>query len=146
MPRAIGTIVTVAVGVAALTALTACDKPAPEITVLSGSTTVVVTPQTYCTDLSHCHTPGKAVPKVRAKAGATLLIDVPRSIADHSWAVSSGTFSNNQLRAFVGANYSTGTVHNTHTASVDVPYGVGTYTLAVTTNTDAWIAQVTVTR
>ena len=126
--------------------LTACDKPAPNVTVLSGSTTVIVSPQTYCLDLTHCHTPGKAVPTVHAKAGASLLIDVPRAIADHAWTVSSGTFTNNQLHAFVGANYSTGTIRNTHTTRVDVPYGVGTYTLAITTNVDAWIAQVTVSR
>ena len=146
MPRTKGMLVTVAVGIAATVSLTACTKPLPNVTVLSGSTTVIVSPQTYCADLTHCHTPGKAIPTVHAKAGATLLIDVPRSIADHEWAVASGTITGSQLRAFVGANYSTGTVRNTHTARVDVPYGVGTYTLAVTTNVDSWVAQVTVSR
>src|SRR5438874_371856 len=125
MRRAIGKLVTVAAVIAATASLTACDKPLPEITVLSGSTTVVVSPQSYCNDAAHCHFPTKTTKVVGAVAGSQLLIDVPRQIADHPWLAQSGTISNDTLKTFVGENYTTGTVSGSHTARVDVPYGVG---------------------
>jgi len=147
MARALGrATAAAAVAVAAITSLSACDKPLPKVTVLSGSTTVVVGPQSYCFDASHCHFPKSKETVVHARAGTTLLVDVPRQIADHAWQVSSGTLSGNTLKTFVGDNYSTGTIKNTHSARVDVPYGVGTYTLVIRTSTDAWIASVQVSR
>jgi len=147
MPRALGRIIaTAAIAVAAITMLTACDKPLPKVTVLSGSTTVVLEPQTYCFDASHCHQPGAKIAVVDAAAGSTLLVDVPREIADHAWSVSSGTFTKGLLKTFVGDNYSTGAIKNTHSARVEVPFGVGSYTLAIQTNQATWVAQVKVKR
>jgi len=147
MPRALGrAIAAAAVALLAITSLTACDKPLPKVTVLSGSRTVVLGPQTYCFDASHCHFPKTKVSVVHATAGTTLLVDVPREIADHPWQVSSGTLSGNTLKTFVGDNYSTGTISDTHSARVDVPFGVGTYTLVIRTSTDAWVAAVSVNR
>ena len=146
MRRVIVKIVTLATGFAAVALLTACDRPLPKITVLSGDTTVVITPQSYCFDASHCHFPKTSEKVIHATAGLTLLVDVPREVADHSWSITSGTLSGNVLKSFVGENYSTGTIRNSHSARVDVPYGVGSYTLVVRTTSDAWISQVTVQR
>lgn len=146
MRRAIGRFVTVAAVLAATVLLTACDKPLPKITVLSGSSTVVFGPQSYCFDATHCHFPKSVEAVIHATAGSSLLVDVPREVADHPWSVSSGTLTGNTLKIFVGDNYSTGTLNNTHSARVDVPYGVGTYTLVVRTSQDAWVSQVTVKR
>ena len=148
MRHPIGKIVTVAAAIAATVTLTACDRPLPKITVLSGSTTVVLGPQTYCFDATHCHHAKGNVPTIHAVAGATLLIDVPRDVASHSWSVSSGTFvSADSFQSFQGENYSSGTVKNSHSARVDVPYGVGTYAIAVQTNgLSAWVANVSVSR
>ena len=147
MPRTLGRAIVTAVGaIAAITSLSACDKPLPKITVLSGSTTVQVSPQSYCFDATHCHFPKAPESVVHASAGSTLFVDVPREIADHPWSISSGTLSGNTLKTFVGDNYSTGTIKNTHSARVDVPYGVGSYTLAIQANGKAWVTLVDVLR
>jgi hypothetical protein len=140
------TIVSVAAAIAAVSGLAACTKPLPNVTVLSGASTVVLSPQTYCFDATHCHFPKSGESVVHAAAGSTLLVDVPREIADHAWSITSGTLAGNALKSFVGDNYSTGTIANTHSARVDVPYGVGTYTLAVRSATGTWVAEVSVHR
>jgi hypothetical protein len=140
-------IATTAALIAAVAGLTACNKPLPNITVLAGSTTVVVSPQTYCFDASHCHVPNSHVPTVHASAGTDLFIDVPRQIADHAWSVSSGTFVNDTtFKTFVGDNYSTGAISNTHSTRVDVPYGEGTYSLVIKADLSAWVVTVKVNR
>ena len=140
-------LVTTLVALAAIGSLTGCTKPLPKITILSGSTTVVVSPQSYCFDPTHCHNPGGKAPTVHAAAGTSLLVDVPREIADHPWSVSSGKFSVNQtFQVFQGDNYSSGTITNTHTARIEVPYGLGNYALAIQANGKAWIAIVDVHR
>jgi hypothetical protein len=129
-------IVTVAAGLAATAALTACDKPLPNLTVLSGSTTIVVSPQAYCADATHCHFP-------------QLLVDVPRQVAGKPWVVvSASQKSDGTFEAITGANYTSGTITHRHTASVDVPYGVGSYYLVVTQKSasvnGSWVAEVTI--
>jgi hypothetical protein len=135
----------------AASALTSCQKPVPELTVLSGSATTQVSPQTYCFDTAHCRFPKSDVRRVSARPGSTLLIDVPRSVAAESWnAVSAVQKSNGTFATIKGANYQSGTVRDSHSARVDVPYGVGSYYLVVrqlsgTTN-GSWIAEITITR
>jgi hypothetical protein len=82
-----------AVGVAAVVSvLSACDRPLPQISVLSGSTIVRVSPQTYYFD-----NPQKArvtsgtVSTISASGGRSLLVDVPKEVADQNWSVTAIT-------------------------------------------------------
>ena len=144
-------IVTVAAGLAATAALTACDKPLPNLTVLSGSTTIVVSPQAYCADATHCHFPKSKVHDISATPGSQLLVDVPRQVAGKPWVVvSASQKSDGTFQAITGANYTSGTITHRHTASVDVPYGVGSYYLVVTQKSasvnGSWVAEVMIKR
>jgi hypothetical protein len=137
-------------GAAAL-ALTACQKPLPQLTVLSGATTIRVAPQTYCFSALHCHFPRSAVGSIHAPAGSSLVVDVPRPVAAGPWSVVSAVQNKKgQFQTIKGANYQSGTQRNSHTARVDVPYGVGNYYLVVTqrssASTGSWVAQITITR
>lgn len=135
----------------AMVLLAACEKPLPELTVLAGSTTVQVSPQTYCFDPNHCRFPTSVVGQVRARAGSTLLVDVPRAVAALPWtAVSAVQQPDGRFRTIVGAAFQSGTVLHSHTTRVQVPYDVASYFLVVTqrstTGNGSWVAQVTVTR
>ncbi len=142
----------VAAAVGALaTAVTACQKPLPELTVLSGSTTTTVQPQTYCFDPAHCHFPKSVVGQVSAQPGSTLLVDVPRAVATQTWGVVSAVRNaKGQFRSIKGANYRSGNVTNSHTTRVDVPYGVGSYYLIVSqrgaSTVGSWVAEITIQR
>lgn len=129
--------------------LTGCEKPVPGVTILSGSTTTVVHPQTYCFDATHCRFPKSQVGKISARRGSTLLVDVPREVAGTSWSVTSAVQkSAGTFQTISGASYSSGTVHDTHSTRVQVPYGVGSYYLVVTqaggSSTGSWIAEIAI--
>jgi hypothetical protein len=144
-------LATVVIGVVALVSLSACTKPVPNITILSGSTTVVVSPQAYCPDTnpSHCHTSTSKLKSIGAVAGTMLLVDVPRQVADKPWLVRSATQkANNTFSLISGGGYSSGIVKNTHSARVAVPYGVGSYFLLITEagggTSGSWVAKVSI--
>lgn len=68
--------------------LTACDKPLTKITVLSGSKSVIVSPFTgVAGDL--CKAGATSIGDVSAAGGGTILVDVPKKVADEGWFVSS---------------------------------------------------------
>jgi hypothetical protein len=69
--------------------LSACDKPAPKITVQSGAYSATITPSTYCfdTDPNHCHNFPLDLPVVSARADDTILIDVPSEVVDNGWSI-----------------------------------------------------------
>jgi hypothetical protein len=145
--RVLGAAATIAAG----TVLTACQKPVPDVTVLSGSETTVVHPQSYCFDAKHCRFPKSEVGGVSAQAGSTLLVDVPRAVAYAFWSVTSATqLGDGTFQTIKGQAYSSGAVHNSHSTRVAVPYGVGTYYLVVTqlstSGNGSWVAEVTITR
>ena len=153
MRRAVAKTVTVAAAGATVLSLAACDRPVPEVTVLSGSTTIVVSPQTYCPDATptHCRFSTSSVHHLRAIAGSTLLVDVPREVADTSWSVvSASQKANGNFSTIPGANYASGTITGTHSVRLDVPYGVGSYFLVVQSkgaSTDgSWVAEVSISR
>ncbi|MCW2495930.1 DUF2771 family protein [Jatrophihabitans sp.] len=142
-------LATAVVGIGAVASLAACTKPLPNVTVLSGDTTVVVKPQAYCADQSHCHFPKGHVSTIKAAAGSSILVDVPRAVASKSWTlVSAVQKSNGTFQTISGANYQSGTVKNSHSTRVDVPYGVGSYFLVVTqksaTTNGSWVAEVSI--
>jgi hypothetical protein len=93
-----------AVALAAVAALglgTACEKQSPYVTVTAGGTTVKARAVRYCRD-AECDTT-EDVPVLRARAGDIVGIDVPRSLADHGWAVpelNDPGFSHDHYRAF----------------------------------------------
>jgi hypothetical protein len=129
--------------------VTACQKPLPELTVLSGSTTTTVQPQTYCFDPSHCHFPKSVVGEVSAQSGSTLLVDVPRAVAAQTWSVVSAVRNaKGDFKTIKGANYRANAVTNSHSTRIDVPYGVGSYYLIVsqrgTATLGSWVAEITI--
>ena len=139
-----------ALGVAAIaTVVTACDKPTPKVTFLSGSTTTVVTAQTYCFDTQHCRVSSSTpVKSVRVTPGTSVLVDVPRQVASQTWSVvaatqgNDGTFSQLQVD---GA--SSGSITHSHSTRVAVPYATGQYYLIVRQqsggkDTATWLAKV----
>lgn len=154
MRRATAKIATVAAGAAAIATLAACDRPVPNVTVLSGATTIVVSPQSYCPDTitSHCRfSTSRTVNHVSAFAGSTLLVDVPHEVADKAWSVvSASQRADGTFATIPGANYTSGTIQNSHSVRLDVPYGVGSYFLVVqekgATSNGSWIAEVTIKR
>ena len=144
-------VAAVAAGLAAAGVLTACQKPLPEVTVLSGGTTTTVSPQTYCFDDKHCRFPRSEVGAVAAPAGSTLLVDVPREVAHAYWSVTSAVRRNDgTFRTLKGAAFSSGTVHDSHSTRVQVPDGIGSYYLVVTqlssSSKGSWVAEVTIRR
>jgi Protein of unknown function (DUF2771) len=72
---------------ASATVLAACDKPAPKITVQSGSFSTTIRPSSYCFDAKHCHTYGLDLPAVSAKPDDRVLVDVPRDLVHKGWAL-----------------------------------------------------------
>jgi hypothetical protein len=140
-------------GAGALGSLAGCGaKPVPNVTLLSGSTTVVVTPQTYCFDAAHCRVSTTGLGTIKAKAGSTVFIDVPRAVADTNWTATSATqTSSGQFQTITGADLSSSKLHNTHSTRLAVPYGVGDqyYVIVIQqtgqVQTGSWVTQVTIT-
>jgi hypothetical protein len=130
-------------------------KPTPNVTVLTGSTTAVVRPQTYCFDASggHCRvSPSGNVGSIRARAGSTVFIDVPRAVARSHWTATSATqAADGQFQTITGSGLSSGTLHDTHSTRLTVPYGVGNqyYVIVIEQNgqvqTGSWVTLVTIT-
>jgi hypothetical protein len=156
MPRPVRTLAAVVAAVAAGGLLTGCGtKPSPNVTVLSGHTTSVVKPQTYCFDTNpaHCRVSAKGnVAAIKARQGSTIFVDVPRSVANSHWGVTSATENGSgQFQAITGSGLSSSTLHDRHSTRVNVPYGPGTkYYLIViqqagSVQTASWVTQVTIT-
>jgi hypothetical protein len=127
-------------------------KPVPNVTLLSGSTTVVVKPQTYCFDAGHCRVSTKGVGAIKAKAGSTVFIDVPRVVAGTDWTATSATESSSgRFQTITGADLSSARLHGTHSTRLNVPYGVGDqyYVIVIQqtgqVQTGSWVTQVTIT-
>jgi hypothetical protein len=132
--------------------LAACQKPFPRITLLNGSVSTTVGAQTYCFDLAHCHLASASVGGLHARAGSTILVDVPREVAARHWsAVSAQIESSGSFKTLNGAQFSSGMQHGSHTARVAVPFGVGsTYYLVVIAEssgkqTGSWVSKITIT-
>jgi hypothetical protein len=107
--------------------LSACDKPAPKITVLGGGKVVTINPSTYCFDTTHCRAASKLdIPALTVAADAKVLIDVPRSIAKHGWQAKALSLDGKTVLG------SSGTISDHH--SYKVPSGVA--------GGDAFIVQV----
>lgn len=139
-------------GAALVATLTACDKPTPKVTFQSGSTSTQAQPQTYCFDLAHCRiSTSNSVADLKASAGSTILVDVPRNVATNSWSVTAATVgSDNKYAQLQVDGTSSSTISDHHSTRVAVPFGTGQYVLIVKEtrsgkDTATWVARITVT-
>jgi hypothetical protein len=140
------------VGIAAAAGLlTACSKPTPELTFLSGSTVTQVSAQTYCFDANpnHCRIGTNAkTTRLKAVSGSSIMIDVPRVVAGRTWQASAYTVeADGKPTPISDATASSPVVHG-HSTRVQVPVltGDASYLLAVQSKglPGSWIAQVDV--
>ncbi|SOD70437.1 uncharacterized protein DUF2771 [Jatrophihabitans sp. GAS493] len=145
--RRIGVIA--AVTLAAAGVLSACDKPVPLVTVLANNTATQLTPQVYCFDPQSCRKSGENPEPVKARAGSTISIDVPKSVADKAWLVSAYSLDDsNKATAIEGAG--TTLLHDQNNARINVPFTGTTYYIAIQqtdgkTATGIWQAAVQIT-
>lgn len=155
MPRLTRVLAASAALASTATLLAACQKPTPEVTLLSGDTTVTVKPQTYCFDVTHCRVSNSGnVADIKARAGSQILVDVPRTVALKEWLVTSATRqSDGTFQSIQGAGVSSGTVKDTHTVKVTVPYPAGgnDYFLIIQQKSGdkasgTWVGRVTITQ
>jgi hypothetical protein len=128
--------------------LAACDKPLPEITLQSGSDTTTVTSQSYCFDRDHCHyRKSGGIGSLHVTRGATILVDVPKDVAESEWNVRSAqVVKNGRAVALQDAGVNSGIRKDVHTARVQVPTSTNSYYLVVTSADKAgqWVAKVSV--
>ena len=75
-----------AVAVIAMLPLTACEKPAPQITVESSGRVVNVDAFSYCFD-GKCRERGGAERKIRVKGNTTVSFDVPKRVAAKGYVI-----------------------------------------------------------
>ncbi|HEY3736626.1 MAG TPA: DUF2771 family protein [Jatrophihabitans sp.] len=73
--------------VAGTVALAACSKPAPNVTAQAGSTSVVVKASTYCFDPDKCTRHVPDFPSITVAPDDKVLVDVPRKVVGHGWAI-----------------------------------------------------------
>jgi hypothetical protein len=137
------------VGVAAaISLLTACDKPIPKVTVQSGRDSAIVNAQAYCfnTDVKTCHlSTSGSLPTLSAAAGSTILVDVPRRVADGHWQVSSATQqADGSFKNITADGTTSPVIHDNHSTRVQVPFGTGAYYLVVREQTSSWVARISI--
>jgi len=83
-----------AAAIGGVLALAACDKPAPKVTAQSGSTSMTVSPSSYSWDSTHLKKFVASLPEITTKTDGTVLVDVPRRVANAGWAISAISLSN----------------------------------------------------
>jgi hypothetical protein len=112
--------------------LSACDKPIPEITLLSGSTVSQVAATSYCfnSNQRNCHVTS-AVPRITATSSSTIMVTVPRSVAESPWIVSAFRLDDQGTRTPLDGYGSPALLQDTHSTRVAVPFGTGEYFLSV---------------
>jgi hypothetical protein len=143
-------VATVAVSIAAVT-LTACNRPLPEISVLSGSAVIRVQPQTYIfAGSTDTRVTSGTVGSINAAGGSQILVDVPREVASQQWSVSAISLDAQGKQSSVNSDgASSPKVTHTHTTRVLVPYATGNYFLKIASagNADGgiWLVQVRIT-
>jgi len=117
-PRRLG-LVLLAI-VAAVSLLTACDKPIPQVTALANNKVTQLKAQNYCFDASHCKRDiNQNLPTLKVTGGSTIQLDVPGDVADTSWSASEFVVqSDGSTRTVLGTTFLT----NTHHADLLVPF------------------------
>ncbi len=105
-------------------ALAACTKPSPDITVYGNGKSIVIDAAFYSFTGS-VGAPSIAdatdARSISAQQGSKVLIDVPRSVANNTWLVSAFTFDTaGKANALAGAG-GVGNVTGAHTTRITVP-------------------------
>jgi hypothetical protein len=137
----------VAAGLAVLAAgamLTACDKPQPTITVFSGSTSKAIKAQPPCVFSGTCDADQKKIRTLAVASGSTILIDVPKDLANAGWIASAFTQDAGKNTPVVGAGTST---TKSFSERLQVPQGSGGYFVQVsalkpTNQLTTWVLRV----
>lgn len=76
---------TFALAALALLGVSACEKPAPQITISSGGKVINVDASRYCFD--ECRDHSAKLKTIRVKSNSTVTFDVPRRVAHAGWLV-----------------------------------------------------------
>jgi len=122
--------------IAATVLLTACDKPQPSITVLSGSTATAVPAQPNCTVApkgQNCALDASKQRTVQARSGSSLLLDVPPSLASHGYIVAAYTTDGKTNTPLNTPGVATGPISGKLSVRLAVPaQAQGSYYLQVT--------------
>jgi hypothetical protein len=133
--------------IAISTVLTACDKPQPKVTVQSGSKSKIVAAQPACVMTKQCGTDQARIVHLAATPGTQMLVDVPKELADASWAVAA--FTQDQTGKNTPLDIpGTGTpIKGKHALRLGVPQATGMYwlqvsSLAPTKQLTTWIVAV----
>jgi hypothetical protein len=71
----------------AVLALTACEKPAPQVTVATGGRVVNVDASRYCFESDDCKDHGAGVATLPVRAGDQVSINVPSHVAHEGWYI-----------------------------------------------------------
>jgi hypothetical protein len=105
--------------------LSACSKPQPTISLLSGSTSTIVRAQPFCVLFkSPCAADLGRVAQVRASAGSRILVDVPAEVAHTGWvAAAFTTDAAGQNTPIPGAG--SAPLSGTHSVRLTVPTPAG---------------------
>ncbi|MEO6712584.1 MAG: DUF2771 family protein [Mycobacteriales bacterium] len=77
-----------AAAVLAMVSVTACEKPAPHITVFSSGRVINVDAGRYCFDECTEHAP--PTKSIRVRRNSVIGIDVPKRVAEKSWILQVG--------------------------------------------------------
>lgn len=110
--------------------LTACERPVPDLTVLADRVVTRVSPATYCFDSASCRTGTSTAKSVSATPGSTILVDVPRDVADGRWVVAAYTEDSSGKKTVIDGAGST-LLHNRHSVRLAVPSSTGAYALSI---------------
>ena len=78
----------VAVAGFALLGVTACEKPAPQVTIASSGRVINVDASLYCFD--ECRQHRAAAKSIRVRGNTTVSIDVPKRVAKKGWVLKLG--------------------------------------------------------
>jgi len=137
-----------ATGLCAAT-LTACNKPEDKISILSGKTVSVVSP--FTGDAKQlCNAGSTAIKDITAVGGSSVLIDVPKKVANAGWFVSAFIVNSSCQAQAVAQSATQGT--KSHALRVSIPQAnEGSFFLQVVplTGSDSkttWLVRVNLTQ
>src|SRR5688500_14183626 len=74
-------------------ALTACEKPAPQVTVHSGGTVINIDAVRYCHEADKCRDHSAETPTLRVRDGESISFNVPTHVAEEGWYLRQGDAS-----------------------------------------------------
>jgi hypothetical protein len=139
-----------ATSIAVLGLLAACDKPSPNVTLQSGATSIVVEPQLYTYTGGPLRIKDNSIGHLSVNEGGTILVDVPKTVAQSQWLVQSGIFPSPGTFAPTTADQSPIVHHDDHSQRINVEGAAGsTYYVVVkqyrnTKNVGVWVTEVKV--